>query len=122
MRSPPVSAWKILGTQLTSVVVFLLAAAGGISLFLADYIEAAAIGTVLGLNTAIGFITELRARRAMEALLHFDVPRAVVLRSGYIRLVEATASRPATSSVERRMLPRRRPARERHGPEGHRGR
>ena len=89
MRSLPVSAWKILGDQLTSVVVYLLAAAGAISLFLADYVEAAAIAAVLGLNTAIGFVTELRARRAMEALLQFDVPRAVVLRSGHIRLVEA---------------------------------
>ena len=56
MRSPPVSAWKILGDQLTSVVVYLLAAAGAISLLLADYVEAAAIGAVLGLNTAIGFV------------------------------------------------------------------
>ena len=54
MRSPPVSAWKILGDQLTSVVVGLLAAAGGVSLVLADYTEAAAIGAVLGLNTPSG--------------------------------------------------------------------
>ncbi len=89
MRTPPVSAWRILGDQLTSVVVYLLAAAAVISLLLADYADAAAIAAVLGLNTAIGFATEFRARRAMEALLQFDVPRATVLRSGHVNIVEA---------------------------------
>ncbi len=47
-----------------------------------DRLEAAAIGAVLILNTAIGFVTELRARRAMDALLQLDAPRALVLRDG----------------------------------------
>ena len=44
---------------MTSVVVLLLAAAATVSVILGDYIEAAAIGAVLVLNTAIGFVTEL---------------------------------------------------------------
>jgi Ca2+-transporting ATPase len=90
-RARPVSAWKILGDQFASVVVLLLAAAAVVALLLGDRVEAAAIAAVLVLNTAIGFATELRARRAMEALLRYDVPRAAVVRGGELRLVDASA-------------------------------
>jgi Ca2+-transporting ATPase len=85
----PVSASKILVDQFRSVVVVLLVAAVAISLFLADRLDAAAITAVLLINTGIGFVTEIRARRAMEALLQFDVPRASVLRSGHLRVTGA---------------------------------
>ena len=54
-----------------------------------DRIEAAAIGAVLVINTLIGFSTELRARRAMEALLQLDSSRASVMRDGHLRAVAA---------------------------------
>jgi P-type Ca2+ transporter type 2C len=85
----PVSALKILRDQLSGVVVFLLIAAGGISIALADYLEAAAIGAVLLINTAIGFFTEWRARRAMDALRALDVARASVVRQGRLLLIDA---------------------------------
>ena len=68
--------------------MLLLAAAAIVTLFLADYVETAAIVAVLVLNTTIGFVTELRARRAMEALLHLGVARAVVLRQGQLRIID----------------------------------
>lgn len=88
-RSTPISALAILRDQLASVVVFLLIGAAGISLALGDHIEAIAIGAVLLINTAIGFVTELRARRAMEALLQLETARAFVIRHGEIRGVDA---------------------------------
>ena len=66
---PPVSALAVLAAQLRSVIVLLLAVAIVISLVFDDRIEAAAIAAVLVINTLIGFMTELRARRAMDALL-----------------------------------------------------
>ena len=54
-----------------------------------DYLEAAAITAVLVINTSIGFLTEWRARRAMEALRELDVPRASVVRAGRLRLIDA---------------------------------
>ncbi|HEY8368116.1 MAG TPA: HAD-IC family P-type ATPase, partial [Thermodesulfobacteriota bacterium] len=54
-----------------------------------DPLDAAAIGAVLVINTTIGFVTELRARRAMQALLELEVARATVLRDG--RTVEIDA-------------------------------
>jgi Ca2+-transporting ATPase len=85
----PVSAIKILGDQLKSVVVVLLFGAVLLSLMLGDHLEAAAIAAVLVINALIGFVTELRARRAMEALLQFNVPRASVVRGGYLRTIAA---------------------------------
>jgi Ca2+-transporting ATPase len=85
----PVSAFAILRDQLAGVVVLLLLAAAVISLVLGDRLEAAAIAAVLVINTFIGFFTEWRARRAMEALLDLDVPRATVVREGQLRLVDA---------------------------------
>jgi Ca2+-transporting ATPase len=76
------SAWKILVDQLKSVVVLLLAAASAVSLIVGDLVDAAAIAAVLVINTLLGFITELRARRAMEALRRLETPKTVVLRGG----------------------------------------
>ena len=86
---PPVSALAILRDQLTGVVVVLLMVAAVISVILGDRLEAAAIAAVLVINTLIGFLTEWRARRAMEALLELDTPRASVVRTGQLRLIDA---------------------------------
>jgi Ca2+-transporting ATPase len=88
-RARRTSAWRILGDQFASVVVVLLAAAGGVSLALGDIVEAAAIAAVLFLNALIGFATEYRARQSMEALLQFDVPRAPVVRAGRLAVIDA---------------------------------
>jgi Ca2+-transporting ATPase len=80
--APPVSAWRILLAQLRGVVVGLLVAAAVVALLMGDRAEALAIAVVLVLNAALGFVMELRANRAMEALLSLEVPRAVVIREG----------------------------------------
>lgn len=100
-RTRAVSAWRILQDQLTSIVVLLLAAAALVTLFLGDYVETAAIVAVLVLNTTIGFVTELRARRAMEALLHLGVARAVVLRRGQLRIIDGADLVPGYPGVDR---------------------
>lgn len=89
-RTKRVPALRVLANQLTSVVVFLLAGAALVALALGDRIEAAAIGAVLALNTAIGFITELGARRAMDALLQFEIPRATVVRGAQVRIIDSS--------------------------------
>jgi len=86
---PGVSALQVLGAQLNSMIVFLLIAAIVVSLLFDDRLEAAAIGAVLVINTIIGFVTEFRARRAMEALITLDLPHALVLRDGTLRALPA---------------------------------
>jgi P-type Ca2+ transporter type 2C len=85
----PASALRILRDQLTGIVVLLLVVAAVVSLVLGDRMEAIAIAAVLVINTVIGFSTELRARRAMEALLQLDSSRASVTRDGVLRTLGA---------------------------------
>ena len=87
--TPPTPAWRILGRQLASVVIALLVVGAVLALAVGDVVDAAAIGVVLVLNVAIGFATELRAGRAMDALRALDVPRATVMRDGTVRDVDA---------------------------------
>ena len=88
-KSPPASLTRILWAQVRSVIVLLLAIAAVVALLSSDPLDAAAIGAVLVLNVAIGFTTELRAHRSMEALLGLEVTRARVLRDGHTREVDA---------------------------------
>jgi Ca2+-transporting ATPase len=88
---PRASAAIVLRDQFTSVVVYLLIAATAISLALGETLEAGAIAVVLAINTTLGFVTELRARRAMEAILRLDVSAATVLRDGRLRAIDAEA-------------------------------
>ncbi|MFW6010817.1 MAG: cation-translocating P-type ATPase, partial [Gemmatimonadota bacterium] len=84
-----VSPWSILVDQFRSLVVLLLLGATAVAFVIGDRIEAAAIAVVLILNTAIGFVVEFRARRAMEALLRYRVPTARVLRDGAVAVIDA---------------------------------
>ena len=79
---PPESTWRILRRQFASVVVGLLVVATVLAAATGQFADAIAIAAVLFLNVTLGFTTELRARRAMEALLALQVARAVVVRDG----------------------------------------
>lgn len=88
-RQKPRSRLAILAHQFRSVIVWLLAAAAALSLVMGDHAEAAAIVIVLLLNGAIGFFTELRAARSMEALFHIAEVRTRVRRGGHVRMIDA---------------------------------
>jgi len=87
--TPPEPAWRIFFRQLASVVTALLVAAVVFSIGVGDHADALAIAVVLALNVGIGFVMELRARRAVEALRSLDVQRATVLRDGAVVDVDA---------------------------------
>jgi P-type Ca2+ transporter type 2C len=87
--TPPVPAWRILLRQLKGVVTALLVAAAAVALLSGDRLDAGAIGAVLLLNVLLGFVTELRAHRAMEALLGLEVARARVIRDGTASDIDA---------------------------------
>jgi P-type Ca2+ transporter type 2C len=89
LMSGPTPAWSILLAQLRSFVVLLLALAVVFSFLIGDLVDAIAIAVVLLINTALGFTMEMRARRAMHALLKLDVPRAVVIRDGLVLEIDA---------------------------------
>jgi len=85
----PVPWWRVLAAQFESIVVLLLLAAALISFGLGECLEGASIVVVIFLNTAIGFFTEHRAARAMEALQTLGSAEAVVLRGGARRALPA---------------------------------
>lgn len=88
-RSRSIPWWKVLAGQFKSLVVVLLVAAAVIGFSLGDNLEGLSIVVVILLNAGLGFITEYRASRAMQALQKLGAQEAVVLRSGVRRSVSA---------------------------------
>ena len=76
------SAWGILLNQFRSLIVLLLAVASGVSLVFGDIPEFIAIIVVIIINAGIGFFTELRAARSMEALGKMVLVETTVRRGG----------------------------------------
>src|SRR5471030_57123 len=54
------------------------------------------IGAVLALNALIGFLTELKAARSIEALRNLGARLARVRRDGHARLIPADLSGPSS--------------------------
>ncbi|MDE2471989.1 MAG: cation-transporting P-type ATPase, partial [Bradyrhizobium sp.] len=84
-----IGAFKILLHQLQSRVVYLLAAAAALALWFGEIEEGGAIAVVLALNSMIGFVTEIRAARSIEALRALGRMSARVRRDGHMRMLPA---------------------------------
>ncbi|HVZ45608.1 MAG TPA: cation-transporting P-type ATPase [Ramlibacter sp.] len=80
---------SVLLHQFLSPVVFLLGAAAALAVAFDEHREAAAIVVVLAINALIGFATELKAARSMEALRELGSRSARVRREGHVRLIPA---------------------------------
>ncbi|MCC6614193.1 MAG: cation-transporting P-type ATPase [Anaerolineae bacterium] len=85
----PRGALAILVEQFKSVIVLLLLVASALSFAFGDNLEGVAILVVIGLTAAIGFFTELRAVRSMEALRKLGQVTSRVRRDGEIRELDA---------------------------------
>jgi P-type Ca2+ transporter type 2C len=83
------SALNVLANQFRSVILLLLAAAAAVSFAFGDLMQAGAIVAVIAINAAVGFITEWRAVRSMEALRRMERGVTRVRRAGEIREIPA---------------------------------
>ena len=83
------SGWSILRAQFESLIVLLLAVAAVVAFLFGEVLEGGAIVAVIVLNAAIGFVTEWRAVRSMEALFRLSHVPAHVRRDGHVRKVPA---------------------------------
>ncbi len=83
------STWNILLDQFKSLIIFILIAAAAVSFARQNWIDGGAIVVVLLVNTAIGFFTELRATRSIEALREMDSVEAKVRRNGQKKTIPA---------------------------------
>ncbi len=80
---------SILFHQFNGIIAWLLAAAALMSFVLGDIAEGIAIVVVLLINGTIGFFTELRAARSMEALMQIAEVQTRVRRGGEVRRINA---------------------------------
>jgi len=83
------STWRILADQFASLLVALLAVASAVAFAVGEPVDGFAIAAVVALNAAIGFATERRAVRSMEALRELGRVGATVRRGGRLRHVAA---------------------------------
>ncbi|MFP4496634.1 MAG: cation-translocating P-type ATPase [Vulcanimicrobiota bacterium] len=81
------SAWKILFEQFKSLMILLLAVAATLAFAFEQTIEGYSILVVIVINTAIGFFTEYKAARSMEALRELSRVDANVRREGNVQSV-----------------------------------
>ncbi len=88
-EAPPASVWVKIYEQFANFVVILLLVAAVISAVLGDWVEAAAIMTIVLLNAGLGVIQESRAEEALAALKKMASPDANVLREGHRQAIPA---------------------------------
>ena len=81
------SILAILWHQFHSPVVYLLGAAAALAFYFGELEESAAIAIVLAVNGLIGFSTELKAARSIEALRALGSRSARVRRDGHTRVI-----------------------------------
>ena len=82
-------AWRLLIDQFTSIVIALLAVAAAIAWATDDTAEAIAILVVLVLNAGVGFATEWKAGRALDALRRQSRTSERVRRNSFETTVDA---------------------------------
>ena len=90
LPSPPL--WRKFLRQFDSVVIWLLILAALISGGLGEWIDSAAIFTIVVLNAILSFLQEEKAERALAALRTLAAPSARVLRDGRLRTLPARDS------------------------------
>jgi Ca2+-transporting ATPase len=77
-----VPAWRLLLDQFRNVLILILLVAVGLSAALGHATEAVVISVIVLLAALLGFVQEVRAERAMDALRRMAAPTATVLRDG----------------------------------------
>ena len=95
------SALAIFFDQFDSVLIWVLLAAAGLSIWAGHTVDAVLISIIVVANGVFGFAQEYRAERSLEALRELAAPTATVRRDGEQHTVEATALVPGDVVVLR---------------------
>ena len=90
VRSHRARALPVLGRQLRSPLLILLAVTALASFFVGERSDALIIGVILLASVGLGFVNEYRAEKAAEALHSQVRHRCIVLRDGHPQSVDVT--------------------------------
>jgi Ca2+-transporting ATPase len=85
-----VNSLRLLARQVHNPLIYLLAGAAVLSLFIGHGVDAAVIAGVIVLNTLLGFFQEWRAEGALAALRQMAALHARVLRNGQPAEIDAS--------------------------------
>ena len=77
-----VTPLQIFLRQFKDIFVIMLLVATAISFAIGETIDGAVIAIIVILNSVVGFITEYRSEKAMEAMKKLTAPKARILRNG----------------------------------------
>ena len=83
------SVFTILLSQLQDWLIYVLFAAVIITFFMGEYIDSVIITLVILLNATIGTYQEVKAGKAIEALLKMSSPKALVKRDGQTKEIDS---------------------------------
>ncbi|MBP2311612.1 cation-transporting P-type ATPase [Azospirillum soli] len=75
--------------QFDNVLIYVLIAAGVVTVLLGEFTDAAVIAGVVLINALIGYVQEGKAEQALDAIRNMLSPQAVVLRGGHQQTVPA---------------------------------
>lgn len=82
-----VSLLSLIIEQFASFIVWVLIIAGAIAAFLGEWVDAAAIFAITGINAILGFFQEWRSVRSMEELSQLSHPFSKVYRDGILQTI-----------------------------------
>jgi magnesium-transporting ATPase (P-type) len=86
---PPPSRLRRLALQFHNLLIYILLAAGALTLLLGHWIDAGVIFGVVVVNALIGYVQEGKAEDAMAAIRAMLSPHATVLRDGHYAELDA---------------------------------
>lgn len=81
------SIWKIILSQFSNVIIWLLLAAIIVAAFFGEWIDSIAIAVIVILNGALGFLQEFKAEKSLAALRKMTEPKAKVIREGKMAII-----------------------------------
>lgn len=88
-RSSSFRLWKVLLSQLSSPLVYILVIAGIITLFIKEYVDMTIIFLSVSVNVGVGFWQEYSSNKILEKLASLIKVQALVKRDGYLKSIDS---------------------------------
>ncbi len=87
----PASLFSLFAKQFRDVMVLILVGAAAVSAVLGEWIDAAAVLAIVGLNAVLGCLQEYRAERSLKALKAMAAPQCTARRGGEVVRLAASS-------------------------------